>query len=301
MIRFTLSLTRDMQINDLRIAIFSYITAKQKGEKFHIHIDDTDLQQTKTDKDQEILEILQLFGIGYESVGYQSQNIRFYQQFATKLLMDKKAFNCFCTKERLDSKKKEAKNSNTKYQYDDYCVNLLDSEVIDNENPFCIRLKRPNRDIDFFDHIDGKILFDKSTIDSFIVLRVDKSPTYNFAYAVDDMLNDISLVIKNQKHTSDTPKQIYIRESLGYEKKIEYAHMPAIIDGDSYSVSSLLKDGYLPSAIINYLITIDNKTPKEIFTLDEAIEWFSLKEISKTPNKFNINKLKEINMKHIEK
>ena len=123
------------------------------------------------------------------------------------------------------------------------------------------------------------------------------------------MLSDISFVIRGEDHLSNTPKQIHIRKSLGYDKEIEYAHLPIILnqDGkkmskrdDASSVKWLLEEGFLPQAISNYLILIGNKTPKEIFTIDEAVEWFDLANISKSPAKFDIDMLRYINREHLK-
>ena len=309
MLRFAPSPTGDMHIGNLRVAIFNYIVSKQRNEDLIIRIEDTDKERNIEGKDKEILDILNLFGIEYSQVMYQSENMRFHSAMALQLLHGRKAFNCFCSSEWLDKKREEAKESKTAYRYDDACVELPDELVIDNMNPFTIRIKKPLEAIVVKDHIKGEIRFEPNDIDSFIIMRQDKTPMYNFACAVDDMLSDISLVIRGEDHVSNTPKQILIREALGYKKNIEYAHLPIILndDGkkmskrdDASSVKWLLEEGYLPSAIANYLILIGNKPPKEIFDIKEAIEWFSLENISKSPARFDMNMLKHINREHLK-
>jgi glutamyl-tRNA synthetase len=176
-------------------------------------------------------------------------------------------------------------------------------------NPFTIRIKKPDHSITVTDIIKGESTFAPNDIDSFIIMRADKYPTYNFACAVDDMLSDVSLIIRGEDHLSNTPKQIAIQQALGYDRVIEYAHLPIILGAegkkmskrdDASSVKWLLEEGFIPSAIINYLILMGNKTPKEIFTLDEAIEWFSLETISKSPAYFDIDKLRFINREHLK-
>ncbi len=309
MLRFAPSPTGDMHIGNLKVALLNYIVARQKGEKFLVRIEDTDKKRNIEGKDREILDILNLFEVEIDEVLYQSNNLKFHQQFATKLLMDKKAFNCFCTSKELEIKKERAKKENRAYRYDGTCKNLPDSEVIDNEKPFTVRIKRPNKPISFKDLIKGDMSFDPEEIDDFVILRVDKTPTYNFACAVDDMLSDISVVIRGEDHLSNTPKQIHIRKSLGYEKQIEYAHLPIILNEDgkkmskrdnASSVKWLLDEGFLPQAIANYLILIGYKAPKEFFTINEAIEWFDIKKVSKSPAKFNLSQLKSLNREHIK-
>jgi glutamyl-tRNA synthetase len=138
----------------------------------------------------------------------------------------------------------------------------------------------------------------------------DKSPTYNFACSVDDMLFNISTVVRNEEYLDDTSKQIHLRESLGYNQVIKYAHLPTIVNkqtGEKISkednffyVNSLIEQGYLPAAISNYLILLAYDTPIEIFTLEEAMEWFDISKVSKKPVKFDIEKLKFLNNEHLK-
>lgn len=309
MLRFAPSPTGDMHIGNLRVAIFNYIVSKQRNENLIIRIEDTDKERNIEGKDKEILDILNLFGIEYSQVMYQSENVRFHTAMALQLLVEMKAFNCFCSTEWLDKKRDEAKEGKTAYRYDDACASLPNELVIDNENPFTVRIRKPLEAIIVKDHIKGEIKFDPNDIDSFIIMRQDKTPMYNFACAVDDMLSDISLVIRGEDHVSNTPKQILIREALGYTKNIEYAHLPIILNDngkkmskrdDASSVKWLLEEGYLPSAIANYLILIGNKPPKEIFDIKEAIEWFSLENISKSPARFDITMLRHVNKEHLK-
>ena len=311
MYRFAPSPTGDMHIENLRIALFNYISAKQKDEKLLIRIEDIDREKNIVGKDQEILEILALFGISWDQVTYQSHNIKFHQQLATKLLMDKNAFTCFCTPDELEKDKENAKNNKIDYQYSEKCTFLTDEQVINNEtDPFTVRIKRATKDIDFIDTIKGEMQFDKKIIDSFLILKADKTPTYNFACSLDDMLGDISTVIRGEDHLHNTPKQIMIRDYFNYDKKINYVHLPIILNEDGKKMSKiddvsnvkwLLEEGFLPSAITNYLILIGYKTPTEVFDLNDALEWFDLTKISSSPTKFDIEKLRELNREHIKK
>jgi len=309
MYRFAPSPTGDMHIENLRVALFNYICAKQNSDKFLIRIEDTDKERNIEGKDQEILQILALFGITYDQIIYQSESLKFHRQLASKLLMDQKAFSCFCTPETLEQKREASKSNKIAYRYDGICKVLSDEEVLNNESPFVIRLKKPYTDVTFKDLIKGELSFSPDTIDDFVIMRVDKTPTYNFACAIDDMISDISTVIRSEDHVSNTPKQIIIRNYLGYDKEIHYAHLPIILNDsgkkiskrdDASSVKWLLEQGFLPSAITNYLILIGNKTPTEIFSLDEALAWFDLHKISKAPAKFDMTKLRQLNREHIK-
>ncbi len=309
MLRFAPSPTGDMHIGNLRVALFNYIVSKQKNEDLIVRIEDTDKERNIEGKDQEILDILALFGIDYSQVIYQSQNIRFHTAMALQLVQEKKAFACFCSPQWLEKKRAQAKENKVAYRYDDACAELPAELVIDNTNPFTVRIKKPQEPIVVKDHIKGEISFAPDDIDSFIIMRQDKTPTYNFACAVDDMLSDISIVIRGEDHMSNTPKQDHIRNALGYEKKVEYAHLPIILNNegkkmskrdDASSVKWLLEEGFLPSAISNYLILIGNKPPCEVFTLEESIEWFELTKISKSPVRFDIDMLRHINNEHLK-
>ncbi len=310
MLRFAPSPTGDMHIGNLRVALFNHILSKQLKEDLIIRIEDTDKERNIEGKDKEILEILALFSIDFTQVLYQSENIKHHVQMAMQLLLKKKAFNCFCTDEKLELSREQAKDDGKPYRYDSYCEILHDSAVIDNEHPFTVRIKMPEENIKFTDKLKGEFDFAPFDVDSFIILRKDKTPTYNYACAVDDMLCNISTVIRGEDHLSNTPKQIHIRQSLGYEQEINYIHLPIILNletgkkmskrDDASGVKWLVGEGFLPAAIANYLVLLGYNPPTEIFTIEEAIEWFDISKISKAPAKFDITKLKFINREHIK-
>ncbi|MCJ7765277.1 MAG: glutamate--tRNA ligase [Thiovulaceae bacterium] len=308
MLRFAPSPTGDMHIGNLRVALFNYIVAKQRGEELMIRIEDTDKERNIEGKSDEILDILGLFGIDYATVIHQSEQLRYHRMMAIQLLQDKKAFNCFCTPAELDHKREVAKQAHKPFRYDDVCTHLPDEMTIDNENPFTVRLHRPDKAVPVNDLIKGEITFAPEEIDAFIIMRAEKFPTYNFACAIDDMLGDVSLVIRGEDHVSNTPKQIAVRDALGYDKEIAYAHLPIILNeegkkmskrDDASSVKWLLEEGFLPSAIANYLLHLGNKTPQEIFTMEESLAWLDLANVSKSPARFDIDKLKFINGQHL--
>jgi len=285
MLRFASSPTRDMRISDLREALVNYIVSEQKNEDFIVRILDIDKKNNINGKDKENLGLLDLFDIKYSQVIYQSESVKFHTAMALQLMHDKKAFSCFCSNEWLDKKKKEAQVKNELYRYDDACANLPYELVIDNTNPFRIRIKGLN----------------KGGVDSFVILNQDKSPRSNFSCAVDDMLNNISIVVGTKDTIGNTAKQEYVRKSLEYDKQIQYIYLPEIIidEHNEPSVKWLLEEGFLPSAISNYLISIGIKTPKDIFNIEEALEWFDLSNISKAPALFSMDALRDINTKHL--
>ncbi|MBQ7135920.1 glutamate--tRNA ligase [Campylobacter sp.] len=309
MYRFAPSPTGDMHIGNLRVAIFNYIASLQDKSGFVLRIEDTDKERNIEGKDEQIMEILRQFGIKWDTLYYQSKNLKFHQEFAARLLIDKKAFLCFCDDETLEAKREEAAKNGKAYRYDGSCENLSDDDVLNNPRPAALRLKAPKTTQKFIDKIKGEIVFEPENIDSFVLLRADKTPTYNFACAIDDMLEGVTMIIRGEDHVSNTPKQNLIREALGYTQEISYAHLPIILNmegkkmskrDNSSSVSYLLQKGYMPEAIANYLILIGNKTPCEIFTLEQAASWFDISNISRSPAKFSEEKLAQINREHIK-
>lgn len=279
-----------MNINNLRIALFNFICAKQKGDMFIVRMEDTDKEKNIDGKDQEILDILAIFGISYDFLYYQSENFKYHLQFASSLMDKKKAFACFCTDEEL-----------TADTYSGKCLHVSEDELLNNNLPFTIRIKKPTNSITITDTIKGKVSFSEDEVDSFVIMNQNKYPTYNFACATDDMIQGVKYIIREENHLSNSPKQSHIREALGFVQTIEYTHLPSILNKDSKtSVKNLLDAGYMPEAIINYLLLLGNKTPTEIFSLTEALQWFDLKNISQSPELFDINKLRFINREHIK-
>jgi len=308
MLRFASKPTGDMHIADLRVALFNYILCVQTKDSLVIRIEDTDTDKNIEGKDKEIIGLLDLFGVKYQNVVYQSDNVKYHRSMALSLLHEKIAFNCFCRPAVLEAKEKKAKNDSQPYKYDDACLSLSPEETIDNETPFTVRLRKPNVDVEFTDLIKGKMSYSPTDIDSFLILSAKKKPTEDFACAIDDMLADISMVIRSEEYLENTPKQIVTRAALNYTKEIKYAHIPLILNAsgekmnkedEGNEVKWLLEEGFLPASIINYLISLGNNTPQEIFTLDEALLWFDLSSLTSSPSTFDMKALGEINKKHL--
>ncbi|MDE5592166.1 MAG: glutamate--tRNA ligase, partial [Helicobacter sp.] len=296
----------DMHIGNLRVAIFNYILAKQKNEKFLLRIEDTDIARNIKDKDKDIMSLLTLFGIQWDNLVYQSHHFSRHQQLAQHLIDQGKAFYCYCTKEFLEEKRAEAKAKHQAFRYDDSWASLHQNI---NKNPV-VRIKNPKKTMAFRDIIKGDIEFSPNEMESFVILKENKIPTYNFACAIDDMLYDIDFIIRGEDHVSNTPKQMLVHEYLNYSKNISFAHLPILLNEEgrkmskrdnASSVQWLLNEGFLPQAISNYLILIGNKTPCEIFTLKDCIPWFDLTNISKAPAKFDLDKLRFINREHFKR
>jgi len=298
LLRFAPNPISNMNINHLRIVLLNYIVSISKNENLVIRIEDSNKKEDTEVNTKKILEILNLFSINYKHTINQSDHIKYHSQFAMQLLINKKAFNCFCSDEVLQKEKDEAKEKNIPYNYSGFCENLSDAVTFECEAPFTVRIKKPQENITFTDTIYGKIESTPTDIDSFVILNHDKTPTYNFACAIDDMLSDISTIIRDKKYLQDTAKQIHVRNMIDYTKEIEYIHIPSI-SNDNITIQSLIDEGYLPAAITNYLLSLGLDTPSEIFTLEEAVKWFDISNISKEELFFDIEKLKKINKTYL--
>ena len=293
MLRFAPSPTGDMHIGDLRVAIINYLVSQQKNEQFIIRIEDREKEKNIEGKDTEIMQILEKFALKHESVFHQSEHLHMHQTLAIKLLEEGKAFVCTCQEDNEDNN-----------CYSGNCFNVSKAEhdkLKKSATPFVIRIKKPQSNIISKDIIAGENTTSPDEVDSFVILKTNGTPTYNFACACDDMLSGVNFIIRGEENLLNTPKQIHIKKQLGYEEETIYAHLATILDSEDKSIEWLFKEGYTPDAIINYLILIGNiEVPKEIFTLPEAIEWFNIENISKNSVKFDLEKLRFINAQHIK-
>jgi glutamyl-tRNA synthetase len=309
MLRFAPSPTGDMHIGNLRVAILNYLLSQQRNEPFIIRIEDTDKARNIEGKDTEIMQILEKFALTHDSVSHQSEHLHMHQTLAIRLLEEGKAFVCTCTAEKLEQDREVAKKNNVAYHYSGHCQDANKEELAtlkESGVPFVIRLKKPTQDITTHDLIKGDITATPNEVDSFVILDADSIPTLDFASACEDMLSGVNFIIQEEDHLSSMPKQKHIKTQLGYEEETAYAHLPLIVntedkEDDASSVKWMVKEGFIPDAIINYLLLLGNdKAPKEIFTLPEAIEWFKLEDISKSTVIFDIDKLRFINREHLK-
>ena len=314
MLRFAPSPTGDMHIGNLRVAILNFLVAQQKQESFCVRIEDTDTKRNIEGKDTEIMQILEKFALPHASVFHQSEHLHMHQNLAIKLLEQDKAFVCTCTPKQLEADREAAKANKVAYRYSGRCHDVGKAEhtkLKESGVPFALRMKKPTTDIVNHDLIKGDITTASNEVDSFIILRADGFPTYNFACACDDMLSGVTTIIRGEDHLSNTPRQKHIKTQLSFDAETTYAHLPIILNtqgkklskrDDASSVQWLFEEGFVPDAIINYLLLLGNsKAPSEVFTLPDAIEWFDIENISKSAAKFDIDKLRFINRKHLER
>lgn len=303
MLRFATSPTAEMDIESLQVAIINYLVSRQGNDSFLVRIEDGDSKNNIEGKDTEIMQILEKFALIHESVFHQSEHLHMHQTLAIRLLEENKAFVCTCTKETLEKEKEKARLNKIVYCYSGCCENKGKEEhtkLKSNEQAFVLRLKKPTTNIVYHDLIKGDIITTSKEIDDFIILGDDGLPSRNFACACDDMLSGVTMIIRSEEHLHNTAKQIHIQNQLGFDTETTYAHLPTIHDHLS-SVKWLFSEGFIPDAIINYLLLLANpKAAKKIFTLPEAIEWFKLENISKSTVKFDIDTLRFINREHLK-
>jgi len=275
-----------MDIQDIKVALVNYIVSRQSNKGFILRIKDTNIKNSMSGVDQEIQDILKRFAVEADQLFYQSDNLGRHQQFALSLTEQNKAFACICA---------DTKSNNCKCQAE---YEEVTRKIKDDKLPYVLKLKKPHQSISFTDRIQGLQNSKPNEIDDITILNADGTPTDIFATSCDDMLNGITMIISSQEDIKSIYGQIHIMHSLGYTADIEYAHIPTC--SSDISIKQILLDGFLLDSIINYLLLKNYETPKEIFTLPEAIEWFDLGKISSKPVEFDMDKLKYINRKHIE-
>jgi len=306
MLRFAPSPTGDMPIGDLRIALLNYLVARQREEPFLIRIDDTQKARNIEGKDTEIMQILEKFAIKHDQVYHQSEHLRMHQTLALRLLEEKKAFVCTCIPEAEE----EESEATLSHRCSGTCKSMTQERLANlkrEKKPFVIRIEKPETAIEAEDLVMGKIIADPEEVGEIVILHTDSTPTEDFASACDDMLSDITLIIRSDTYRSRTPGQIHIKRQLGYDTLTRYAHLPAILDEREeavcrISVKQLFEEGFIPDAIINYLLLLGYAhPPQEIFTFPEALAWFDLEAITDTSPIFEIETLRAINREHLKR
>jgi glutamyl-tRNA synthetase len=269
-VRFAPSPTGYLHIGGARTALFNWMYAKSQQGQFILRIEDTDRERSKKEFLDEILESMQWLGLHWDELHHQSERFDIYREYADKLLKEDKAY-----------KEGEA-----------------------------VILKMPQTQMKWFDLIRGEIAFETETLKDQVLIKSDGSPAYSFACVVDDALMEISCVIRGEDHISNTPKQLVIYQALGF-KPPKFAHLPLIMGEEggrlskrtgAVAVSDYRKMGFLPEAIVNYLMLLgwSPGNNQEIISLSSAVKKFSIKKINKAAAIFSMEKLKWINAQYIK-
>ena len=305
--RFAPSPTGQLHIGGARTALFNYLYSKNQKGKFLLRIEDTDKERSKKIYENQIIDSLGWLGVNFDdNVFYQSQNIKKHIDVANQLLKNNFAYKCYCTQEELDQKREIAKQNSVNYIYDGKCRDLREEKNL----PFVVRLKiEKNKKIILYDGVQGEVEIDTSTLEDFILLRSDNTPTYNLSASVDDKLMNITHVIRGDDHKINALKQIMIFQYMGW-KLPKYFHIPLIHSEDGKKLSKrdnasttedYKKIGILPIALRNYLLRLGwSYKDKEIFNDEESIKYFSLKNIGKSPSKLDFERIKSLNEFYIK-
>jgi glutamyl-tRNA synthetase len=307
--RFAPSPTGFLHIGGARTALFCWAYAHRHGGTFVLRIEDTDLERSTELSRQAILDGLSWLGIDWnEGPYYQMQRLDRYRQVAEQLLREGKAYYCYSSKEELDALREAQRARGEKPRYDGRWRDSTETPP-PGVQPV-VRFKNPRAGtVAFDDLVKGPIAVDNAELDDLVLLRADGVPTYNFGVVVDDIDMRISHVIRGDDHVNNTPRQINIFRALGAQLPA-FAHVPMILGADgerlskrhgAVSVTQYRDDGYLPEAMLNYLARLGwSHGDEEVFSMAQMVEWFDLAHISKSPARFNGEKLAWLNQQYLK-
>jgi len=306
-VRFAPSPTGFLHIGGVRTALFNWLFARHEGGTFILRIEDTDRDRSTDEAIQVILDGLKWTGLNWDEGPFrQTDRLELYRERAMDLLKRKLAYWCVCTPDELEARRKEAQAKGESIKYDGRCRNR---EISDPAGPAALRFLTPQEGQTVVnDLIKGQIVFDNTVMDDLIILRSNGYPTYNFSVVVDDGLMNISHVIRGDDHVNNTPRQVPLFSALGFAVP-QFAHMPMILGSDktrlskrhgATSVLAYKEMGYLPEALINYLVRLGwSHGDQEIFSLQEMVELFDLKHVQASAAVFNPEKLRWVNAQYI--
>ncbi len=306
--RFAPSPTGYLHIGGARTALFNWLFARNRGGKFILRIEDTDVERSTQESVKAILDGMKWLNLDWdEGPFFQSQRMDRYSYFAEKLLNEGKAYYCYCTPEELQERRERALKEGKKPTYDRRCRDL--KEPIVDRKPV-IRFKAPlDGETIVDDIVKGRVIFKNEELDDLIIIRSDGFPTYNFAVVIDDVDMNITHVIRGDDHLNNTPRQIQIYKALDFPIPI-FAHVPMILGSDktrlskrhgATSVMAYKEMGYISDALVNYLVRLGwSYGDQEIFSREEMIKKFSLENIGKSPAVFNPEKLLWLNAHYIK-
>jgi len=307
--RFAPSPTGYLHIGGARTALFCWAYARRHGGKFILRIEDTDLERSTEASRRAILESMQWLGIDWdEGPYYQMQRLDRYREIAEQLIRTGKAYHCYSSKEELDAMREAQRARGEKPRYDGRWRDSKQTPPAGVQP--VIRFKTPlEGDVAFDDLVKGRITVANAELDDLVIIRADGVPTYNFGVVVDDIDMHITHVIRGDDHVNNTPRQINIFEALGATLPA-FAHVPMILGADgerlskrhgAVSVTQYRDDGYLPEAVLNYLARLGwSHGDEEVFSMAQMVEWFDLPHISRSPARFNPEKLAWLNQQYMK-
>ena len=308
--RFAPSPTGPLHIGGVRTALFNWLFSKNNKGTFHLRIEDTDKERSKKEYHDQIIKSLNWIGIKHDGDEYiQSKKIDTHVKVAHELLKSGNAYKCYCSNEEIEEQKKRAKQKKLPYIYNRKCRNLDEKDLPKDIKPV-LRFKSKTEGSSILkDLVQGNVELENNTIEDFVILRNDETPTYNLSASVDDHNMNITHVIRGDDHKINTFKQMQIHSAMNWNLP-SYAHIPLIHTTDGKKLSkrdkaSTLDDysniGIMPDALRNYLLRLGwSYKDKEIFTLDESIKHFNLEGIGKSPSKLDMSRILSMNEHYIK-
>ena len=308
--RFAPSPTGALHIGGVRTALFNWLYSKNHKGSFHLRIEDTDKERSKDEHKDQIIKSLKWIGVEHDGEEYiQSKKINDHVNVANELLKNGKAYKCYCSSKEIEEQKKRARQKKLPYIYNRKWRDIPESEAPKDIKPV-IRFKSKIEGTSILkDLVQGDVKIDNSTIEDFIILRNDGTPTYNLSATVDDHQMGMTHIIRGDDHKINTFKQIQIYLAMNWDLPA-FAHIPLIhtIEGKKLSKrdnASTLDDyskiGIMPDALRNYLLRLGwSYEDKEIFTLEESIKLFNLEGIGKSPSKLDMSRILSMNEHYIK-
>jgi glutamyl-tRNA synthetase len=305
--RFAPSPTGLLHIGGVRTALFCWLYARHRHGKFILRIEDTDRERSTEQAVQVILDGMQWLGLDPDEGPYhQTQRFDRYRAVLAQMLEQGEAYRCYCTKAELEAMREQQLARKEKPRYDGRCRERTEPRP---DVAPVIRYKNPLLGAVVVDDlVHGRVVFENAELDDLIIARSDGNPTYNFCVVVDDMDMGITHVIRGDDHLNNTPRQINMLRSLGAALPI-YAHVPMILGPDgaklskrhgAVSVLQYQQEGYLPDALLNYLVRLGwSHGDQEVFSRDEMIAAFDIKDVNKSAAAFNAEKLLWLNQQHL--
>ncbi|MCL4379959.1 glutamate--tRNA ligase [Candidatus Dependentiae bacterium] len=314
-VRFAPSPTGNLHIGGLRTAFFNWLFAKHHGGKFLLRIEDTDVERSTATYQQAIIDAFAWVRIAAdEPIVIQSQRLAEHQCLAKQLLAAGKAYKCFCTPAELDARLAQHHGivNESDRKYDGYCRTAAAVATQEQANkPYAIRFAMPDGDAELVveDIIRGTVTFPREQFDDFVIVRSDGTPMYNFVVVADDHAMAITHVIRGEEHLINTPKQMLLYQAFGWQVPY-FAHLPLILAPSgaklskrdaATSVIDYQQQGYLPDALLNYLVRLGwSHGDQEIFSREELIRYFTLDTIGKKGSIFDSAKLNWLNNQYMQ-
>ena len=311
--RFAPSPTGYLHIGGARTALFCWAYAKQHGGTFILRVEDTDRERSTEASVQAILDGMNWLGLDYEGPYFQMQRLDRYKAAVEQLLRDGHAYHCYATREEIDTLREAQRARGDKPRYDGRWrpenAKRLGLTPPAGAQPV-IRFRTPDTgEVTFNDLVKGPITVANGELDDLVIMRADGIPTYNFGVVIDDIDMDITHVVRGDDHVNNTPRQINIYRALGAKLPL-FAHLPMILGADgerlskrhgAVSVMQYHEDGYLPEALNNYLARLGwSHGDEEKFSMQQLVEWFDLKHISRSPARFDPEKLGWLNQQYMK-